>query len=398
MNATSQRFLTTAVFLLVALSPTQQFAMGLTEKDAERFRQLFNRGRRAFELEIFDVAAEAFAEAAKLDPNSRRIHTFLGRAFYRQHRYKQAEEALRRALALASEDVEARYYLARVHREQVRFDDALAEFRKIVAMEPKWQEPQFYIGEVLYKRGEYAEAQKELERALALEPVGTSPETLRSLVYTLAMSHMHLDNLAEAERSLRRVIELDPEYPRAFYSLAEVRERAGDAKEAAQLREHFDRLQRQDMERREEDARFSQHGRKGLLHLEQKKPQEAAEEFRRAIEIKASDPSLYMFLGIALTDAGRLGEAVDAHKKAVDLDPHHAMALTELGRLHAMKADFNAARDYLERAVRAQPTLLEAHELLSYVYEDTGKMEAAQRERQIAEELRRSGKGQTMYE
>lgn len=398
MSATCSWFRPAAVLTLVSLSLIPQPSWGLTEEEAQRFRQLFNSGRRAFELEQYEMASQAFTEAARLDPRSARIQLYLGRAFYGLHHFKQAEGALRRALELTPDGWEARFYLARVLREQIRFDEAMTEFRKVAAASRTWQEPLYYMGQLLYQRGQYEQARKELERAVALISAETPLASRRAITYQLALTHQRLGNLAEAERHLRRAIEMDPQYARAFYTLAEVRERAGDNREAEQLWARFDEIQRADLESRELEARFNHHGRQGLLHLDRKEPQLAIKEFQRALEIQSTDPALYAFLGIALTDTGRIAAAIDAFKKAVELEPQHAISLTELGRLHAMKADFETALDYLERAVRANPSLMEAHEFLSFVYEDTGNQDAALRERRLLEDLRQSGKGESIYD
>jgi len=398
MRMVSFRYCPVVVLLLAALVMAPQPASGLSHEEAERFRQLFNRGRRSFDLELFDVAEEAFLEAARLDPRSAHIQLYLGRTYQNRHRYKQAEEALRRGLELAPDGLETRFYLGQVLREQIRFDEALVEFRKVATADPKWSEPLYYIGHMLYQRGEYEQALEELSRSMALATSETPLASRRAVTYQLALTYQRLDNLAEAERHLRNLIDLDPEYARGYYSLAEVLERAGDEAGAEQFRARFDVLQRQDLEDREKSALFSQYGRQGLVHLDRNEPAEAIVDFETAIEIDPKQPDLHAFLGLALSRVGRLAAAIESLEIAVDLEPQQAMALTELGRLHAMKGDLQEARGYLERAVSAQPTLLEAHEFLSYVNEDLGNLEAARRELQILEELRKSGKGESIYD
>ncbi len=386
------------VLLLAALVMAPQMASGLTHEEAERFRQLFNRGRTAFDLELFDVAEEAFLEAARLDPRSFRIQLHLGRTYQNRHRYKQAEKALRRGLELAPDDLKTRFYLGEVLREQIRFDEALVEFRKVSTADPKWSEPPYYIGTLLYQRGEYEQALEALSRSMALVSSETSRAFRWAVTYQLALTYQRLDNLAEAERHLRNLIDLAPEYARGYYSLADVLERAGDVAGAGQFRARFDELQRQDLERREKSALFSNYGRQGLLHLDHNEPAEAIVDFETAIDIDPKQPILHAFLGLALSRMGRLAAAIESFKRAVELEPQQAMALTELGRLHAMKGDLQEARSYLERAVSAQSTLLEAHEFLSYVNEDLGNLEAARRETRILEELRKCGKGESIYD
>ncbi len=377
--------------LLLVVAPLCARAAG-DSADVERFRQLFNRGRRALERGHYDLAVEAFVGAERLDPRSARIHAYLGRAYYRLHRYRRAEKSFRRALSLGPGDPEARLLLAQVLREQIRFDEALAEFDAVAQKDPSKYEPFYYAGQILYQRGDYERALSHLKRAATLAP--GSPLAR----YQLGLAYLRLEDLAAAEREVRRALEIDPGYTRALYTLAGLRERAGKTAEAETLRARFDEIQRRQIEQREDQARVKHYERQGLLYLEDNEPAKAVEEFRTAIELKPEEASLHTFLGIALSYGDSTAETVAAFKEAIRLDPEQASALTELGRLHAMAGKFEPARGYLERAISAKPGLIEAHEFLANVYEDLGRPEEALRQRRIMQELRSSGKGESIYD
>ncbi len=93
------------------------------------------------------------------------------------------------------------------------------------------------------------------------------------------------------------------------------------------------------------------------LHQRQGRPLEAAQEYRRAIDLGAADPQLRTTAGLCLYDAGRFGEARDllapaAARQASDMSPTHAVAyarcLVETGsraQAHQLLTDFTAAHD-----------------------------------------------------
>jgi superkiller protein 3 len=362
--------------------------------EMERSRQLFNRGRAAFERQDYEAAAASLEAAGRLDPQNPRLQHYLGRALLESHHFKQAEAALRLAVRLTPGDLAARLDLARVLRQQVRFDEALAEFSAVAAADPGNSEAFFYSGQIHYQRGEYEKARAALGKAVALAPASASALPR----YQLGATLLRLGDLAGAERELRRSLELQPDYARALYALAEAREQSGDAKEAAALRARFDTLQRQEQERDEKGARYRHHERLGLLHSDRGEWPQAVSEFETAVSLEPRNARAYTYLGIALSNAGRIDPALAAFRKAIDLDPGQALALTELGRMLAMRGELQQARGYLEKAVAANPNLIEAHEFLANVYEDLGRSEDSRRERQTMETLKRSGTGESVYD
>jgi tetratricopeptide (TPR) repeat protein len=80
----------------------------------------------------------------------------------------------------------------------------------------------------------------------------------------------------------------------------------------------------------------------GLAVLRQLRNEDAAEHFRKAIELDPNEPTLRYQFGLALTALGRAGEAKLQFEKAAELDPLHGGAHYQLATI-ARKAGDQAA-------------------------------------------------------
>ncbi|HET6397213.1 MAG TPA: aspartyl/asparaginyl beta-hydroxylase domain-containing protein [Pseudoxanthomonas sp.] len=79
----------------------------------------------------------------------------------------------------------------------------------------------------------------------------------------------------------------------------------------------------------------------------------------------------------ALARQGRGEEAEPLWRQVLALDPRHPTALNHLGARALAQGDLAAARDYLERAVAAGPSLAIAHANLARLRSQSGDMEGA---------------------
>jgi tetratricopeptide (TPR) repeat protein len=99
----------------------------------------------------------------------------------------------------------------------------------------------------------------------------------------------------------------------------------------------------------------SAHVNRGSVLLEEKKYAEAEESFRRAIERDDRMAEAWNGLGVACAGAGRDAEAVDAWKRAVELNAQEFDAMLNLALLlRRLRRESEEAR-YLELFVKGAP-------------------------------------------
>jgi tetratricopeptide (TPR) repeat protein len=82
---------------------------------------------------------------------------------------------------------------------------------------------------------------------------------------------------------------------------------------------------------------------------------EATNAFREAVNTDPSDANAWNGLGWALFNAGKITEAMPAFEKAVALDPDQPGALNGLGQIALTQGDFKAAEKFLLKAAPNAP-------------------------------------------
>lgn len=97
------------------------------------------------------------------------------------------------------------------------------------------------------------------------------------------------------------------------------------------------------------------HADLGRAHLQSGRIAEAVESLRRAIDLNASDAAAHFYLGLALESQGRIPDAIAALSRAVALAPKLAQGHAKLARLMLSAGDRPAAIASYRRASAAAP-------------------------------------------
>ena len=69
----------------------------------------------------------------------------------------------------------------------------------------------------------------------------------------------------------------------------------------------------------------------GLGHLREGRPQLAVQDFHRAVKADGKNPYAYKGLGLALTALRKYDDAIEAFKKALELNPYYVDVRNDLG-------------------------------------------------------------------
>ncbi|NQU06962.1 MAG: tetratricopeptide repeat protein, partial [Candidatus Abyssubacteria bacterium] len=165
---------------------------------------------------------------------------------------------------------------------------------RVLEAEPDNRLARYFLGEICYRKGAHGEAVKRFEQFVnAEEVIGCVPVPWRALT---ANAHN-------------------------FLGLA--RERTGQRDKALV---EFRRAA-------ELGARVEAHKNLARLYLEDGRPEEAESALRAAVELQSDDAVVWTNLGAALARLGKFGEAAEASRKALEIDPACAAARQNLRRL-----------------------------------------------------------------
>jgi Tfp pilus assembly protein PilF len=134
------------------------------------------------------------------------------------------------------------------------------------------------------------------------------------------------------------------------------------------------------------EANDTAHFNVGLwLATKEGKPREAADHFRRAVQLNAHHaPSRYS-LGLCLAQLGDLAGAAQAYREALAVDPAYAFAHHNLAILLEREGEWPAALEQYEAALKASPqdgvmrqNLANAHNKFGAALKQQGDLKAAE--------------------
>jgi tetratricopeptide (TPR) repeat protein len=165
-------------------------------------------------------------ELAAITPSAARYvdsRLFLSSIHEEKGDLRAAIDAIRKLLASAPDNTDGLRRLIALHREEKRYDEAIASARRLSATEP---ENDLYLYGLAWLYDEAGDKDKSIEilqQILVLNP--DNGDALNHLGYTWAEMGVHLD---EAERYIRRALEIYPDNAAIVDSLAWVYYQRGD--------------------------------------------------------------------------------------------------------------------------------------------------------------------------
>jgi protein O-mannosyl-transferase len=227
----------------------------------------------------------------------------------------------------------------------------------------------FHVGRFMAQRGDLAEAEKHLRRAVEINPTN---DVMQS---NLALVIARQGNLAEATAHFYRALKINPADPATLNNMGITLAQQGKLDEAIQ---HFQRA----LEIRPNDA--SGHTNLANVLLAREDLDGATKHLRVAIEIDPADADNHKNLAMVLAQRGSLAEATHHLRRAVELKPGDATAANNLAITLAKQGQLAEAAERFEEALRIEPNFAEAHAGLARVLAAQKKPEEAMRHYQEA--------------
>ena len=268
---------------------------------------------------LLGPARECYVTANRLRKHFRWVY-LLAKLDQLEGRSDDAILGFRNSLALEPEYTPALVNLGNIYLELDRLDDARTSFASALEKRPNNPAAHYGLGQVALSKRSYAEAVEYFEKALAL-----APEANR-IHYALAMAYRGLGDTEKAKIHLAQqgpvgVRVADPLIDR----LAEL---------VAGVRVHLFR---------------------GKTALEAKRYEEAAAEFRKAIEARPDTVPAHVNLGAALIQLGDAKGAAEEFKLALRFDPNNINAHYNLAILLANEQQHEQAIVHLQAVTTTNP-------------------------------------------
>jgi Tfp pilus assembly protein PilF len=204
----------------------------------------------------------------------------------------------------------------------------------------------------------------------------------------LGQTQIQQNELEQAESSLKKAVELAPEYTDAYYALSSISVRRGDRDAALAYRNRFAELKARD---RELDDRLALVPDLDMVRqrtaatlcgastvwLGNGDSAEANRLLLRAAAIAPGLPEPYKVLASLYQAQGRIADALVVQQRLVQLDPNNVFNHVNLANLTLRSGNAPLAEEILQEAIRTHPDAAVAYSCLAQLWMQTGKPEQA---------------------
>ncbi len=176
----------------------------------------------------------------------------------------------------------------------------------------------------------------------------------------------------------RQAIEKDPNFALGYVGLADY---YGD-KEREKAKENVNRALELD------DNLAEAHGTLGYQYMLDYDWTAAERHMKRALELDPrNNVELYRWDGQRLMMLGRYEEALEAYRRALEIDPNSSPVHFIYGSCLVAAGQLDKGIEYLQNAIKADPTFVWSHSQLSFAYRFKNNYAGAAEERAVAQDL-----------
>ncbi|MGQ0384226.1 MAG: adenylate/guanylate cyclase domain-containing protein [Gammaproteobacteria bacterium] len=264
------------------------------------------------------AAEDACAKARALDSSAQEVHAAIGRLRLVTGNAAEAEAAYRRALAIAPQSPDFLIGLASALAARGKPAEAEQTYGLATTAQPRYAAAHMAYGTFLFTHGRAGEAIAPYERATALAP--DNPNAFNNL----CGAHIHVGNFDDAAAACRRSLAIAP--GRGSYS------------------------------------------NMGTVQYYRSQYAEAAEMFRKAIELTPADHRLWGNLADALRFSSPGSEATAAYRRAMELadgelavNPKHAINQAQAAYYSTRLGDGDRARRHIKIALAEGDNINDVH-------------------------------------
>ena len=291
----------------------------------------------AEKLGYYTDTAEVLDQYLKLDPTdevARRERAFALACISRQD---EALPDLRRYVQMRPKDARGLYELGMAETIRDR-DQALQHFSQALEIEPHFDDARSARAVLNFQAGKFLQAVEDLELVRKSEPENFSA------LDTLGECYLKLGRNQEALDTLSHAAQLAPNDPEALMRYSRALLSVGRKEEARAILHQFEQL----------GPHVRSRPHRGLLDFFNLAPAQRSAQFLANIEaqvrIYPRNPTVRMRLGEELLAQGKTAEALQTFREVLPLTSE-ANILAECGKALLAGEQYNAAREFLERAV-----------------------------------------------
>jgi tetratricopeptide (TPR) repeat protein len=297
-------------------------------------------------------------------------------------------------------DAEAHFNLATVYARQgpaLGYQKAIANFKDAVRLDPKYDAARYSLAKVLVQVGQFSDAVSYLEEytrhqakdAEGFHLLGSAyagldqiPKAVEALErarqlkpgdflirYDLGSALAKTGNTKQAIEQLLAAEKLNPAFADTHYQLAQQLRKQGETAGSKQEIQLFQKLKNQVTE----ETEAGNLNNEGNRLLQEGKAQEAADAYRKAVQLDPDNAQWQYNLSLALARLGDREGQKTALKRALEIDPNAAATHNDLGLAYLADRNLEGAEKEFRAALELSPKFAEAQNNLGVVYNEQGK-------------------------
>ncbi|MCH6255347.1 tetratricopeptide repeat protein [Puniceicoccaceae bacterium K14] len=287
---------------------------------------------------------------------------FLAEAHASQNDLKSAFSYTEKTLKLSPYKIETLILKGRIQQQQEKLDKAIETFSKLTEYYPAFPEGYNLLAQALLASGREQDVIKTLDTAEdnnALTNYG-----LKILAETYAKREQHI----EAEDTLLKLVELEPQSPQVWFALAKVQLEIGEPDKAMETYKKISEI-------------FPNNPQSeyliGRIRLEQRNIDAAEESFNEALKRDPDFPPAIEELAKIDFANKRFPQALERVETSISEAPESAPLHYLKGMIHTNLNSDEDARKSFERAIELEPKNAKAHLAIAQSYSKTGNLDQA---------------------
>jgi tetratricopeptide (TPR) repeat protein len=180
----------------------------------------------------------------------------------------------------------------------------------------------------------------------------------------LGSANKSLGKIAEASRSFKKVITLNPRFAEGFNNLALVRQDQGKLNEALKLSKKALQLK---------PNSYIFYTNKGIILQKQGKLDESIEACKKALSLNPKYVDAYFNLGVAFQYQGKQEDAIHFYKKLLSFNQNYTQAYSNLAVIFKEQGKLDKSIEACKKSILIQPDYPEPYNNLGAALRDQGK-------------------------
>ena len=302
-----------------------------------------------------DKEIETLKVSLKEHPEDTLTYEKLGHVYRASGKDAEAIDAYREAAHRNSVNSDVYLNLGILYEKKSQIDEAVVAYKRAIKANPTGAEAHLRLGDIRFSRGLFQEAVEQYSEFLKIRP--ESPDIHLKLARIFSKSK----EAGLAISSYTSVLKYSPNDGDANREIAALYAQKGDNEKAIA---HFKKA----LAAHKDDSE----ARTALIaiYVKNKQYDEITVLLKEAVELSPDDPVNHYKLGLIYDFKKEYENAITTYKKSIELKPDNARALNALGRLYMKTGRLSEAKETLEAAKKADPTMEETSVLLNNIRDE----------------------------